>query len=231
MARQELTAEMGLSLLVVVVNRGKGSKVLNFACEKGANDASCLFGTGTVNSRMLQMLEMNDVDKEVILIVVPTARETEILNQLNMKFHFERKNHGIAFTVPLAGIMKMKRDTSVRWSHTGESQHTQGDYVALLTIVDKGKAASVVQISQTAGYFGGTIIRARGSAGKLNVVLDMIVEPEKEAVLMVVEGARANHLAALLKQQLHLDQPNRGILIQMGVSQTMGLFQTDQHEG
>lgn len=222
--------EMSYSLLTIIVNRGNGSKVLKFAREKGASDASCLLGLGTIDNKMLKMMEMNDVEKEIILIVVPTSKENELLNQLNMKFNFERKNHGVAFTMPLAGILKMKRDDLVRWHNDRAVQETQMDYVLLFIIVDKGNAANVIQISQDNRYYGGTIIKARGSADKANMVLDMIVNREKEAVLILMKRKNANHLATLLTEKLHLDQPNMGTLVQIGVSKTIGLFQNRKQE-
>ncbi len=220
--------EKSFSLLTIIVNRGKGSKILKFACEKGACEASCLLGKGTIKSKMLQAMEMNDVDKEIILMVIPTNREIEILNELNRKYKFERKNHGIAFTTPLKAVMR--KGTLVSLDDSSSLINPQLDYVAILIIVDKGKAKRVVEISQDEGFYGGTIIKARGSASSLNVVLDMIVEPEKEAVLMLMESRNADHLAALLTQQLKLDQPNMGILVKIGVSNTIGLFQNDKQE-
>lgn len=223
MVNQELPNGICFSLLAIIVNRGKGSKILSFAREMGARDASCFFGKGTINNNVLKMIELNEVAKEIILIVVPGDRETEILDKLNEKFHFDRPNHGIAFIMPLAGILKIKQDTSIKWNNSSLTKN-QWDYTALFLVVDKGKGESVIRISQDAGYYGGTIIKARGSASKLNIVLDMVVEPEKEAVLMLMRSESAHQLAALLSERLNLNQPNTGILVKIGVSKTIGLF-------
>jgi len=224
MVNQELPNGTCFSLLAIIVNRGKGSKILSFAREMGARDASCFFGKGTINNNVLKMIELNEVAKEIILIVVPGDKETEILDKLNERFHFDRPNHGIAFIMPLAGILKIKQDTSIKWSNSSLTK-SQWDYTALFLVVDKGKGESVIRISQDAGYYGGTIIKARGSASKLNIVLDMVVEPEKEAVLMLMRSKSAHQLATLLSERLHLNQPNTGILVKIGVSKTIGLFQ------
>lgn len=216
------------SLLIIIVSRGKGSKILKYAQEKGVQDASCLLGKGTINNKMLQMIEMNDVEKEIILIMVSTALEDEILQQLNMKFRFDKKNQGIAFTLPLAGVMKIKKDVSAKWRSDSIEQNTALDYAMLLIIVDKGKAESVIKISQDKGYYGGTIIKARGSAGDQNILLDMLVEPEKEAVLMLMEKRASDHLASLLFERLQLNQPNTGFLVKAGVGKTIGLFQNSR---
>ncbi len=230
MVNHELSNGMSYSLLAIIVNRGKGSRILGFAREMGARDASCFFGKGTINNNVLKLIELNEVAKEIILIVVPGDRETEILVRLNEKFHFDRSNHGIAFTMPLACILKIKQDTSIKWDNSGLPAKNHWDYTALFLVVDKGKGESVIRISQDAGYYGGTIIKARGSASQLNIVLNMIVEPEKEAVLMLMESKSARQLAVLLREQLHLDQPNTGILVKIGVSKTIGLFQNGRQD-
>ena len=60
------------SLLTVIVNRGKGSKVLRFVSKLGVTRASCLLGKGTIKNRTLDLIEMDEVNKEVILIIVPS---------------------------------------------------------------------------------------------------------------------------------------------------------------
>lgn len=231
MVNHQLTNGMSYSLLTIIVNRGKGSKILGFAREMGAMDASCFFGKGTINNNVLKMIELNEVAREIILMVVPSDREAEFLDRLNEKFHFDRPNHGIAFTTPLTGILKIKRDTSIKWKNGNLPTKNHFDYNALLLVVDKGKGEKVIRISQDAGYYGGTIIKARGSASDLNIVLGMLVEPEKEAVLMLIKSKSAHQLAVLLSEQLHLDQPNTGILVKIGVSKTIGLFHNDRPDG
>lgn len=218
---------MMYSLVSIIVNRGKGTKVLNYALELGVIEASCLYGKGTIDNKMLQLFEMHDVEKEIIFLVISSDREDDVLYQLNKKFNFERKNHGIVFTTPLASVMKIKADSSLNWN---EIQNKVYEYVALLVIVDKGKAENVVRISQDAGFYGGTIVKAHGAASKLNVVLDMLVEPEKETVLMLIKEKDADRLSGLLNEELHLTQPNMGIILKFGVSKTVGLYQNSRDE-
>lgn len=212
------------SLLIIIVNRGKGSKILEFVHKKGVNKASCFLGKGTIKNNLLRLIEMDEVNKEIIMIVVPLDIEAEILKQLNIKFHFQRPNHGIAFTIPIARISKWKKDALIQWEEVNADANSQYNHVVLFLIVDKGNAEMVVQISQQAGYFGGTIIRARGSASKLNMVLDMVVEPEKEAILILTERNKADQLASLLSKHLQLCHDNTGILIKLAISNTIGLF-------
>jgi nitrogen regulatory protein PII len=206
MGRDNMTSSE--SMVVVIVNRGKGSKILKFVNEMGITDVGCLYGKGTMQNKLRRMMEMDEVRKELIFIVIPSERETEILNRINKEFYLERKNHGIAFTIPIKDNLK------------GEPL----DYSAIFLITDKDKAEQVIEISQEAGYFGGTIIETGKDTGKLNQVLDMVVEPDKEVVLMVLVSNSADSLMELLSDKLHLSQ-DREALIKVGVSKAVGLYE------
>lgn len=227
----EMAKGVSYSLLAIIVNRGKGSKVLEFARLSGAKDASCLIGKGVVNNKMLQLIEMDEVDKEIIIVVIPALKEEEILNKLSLKFHLDKAGCGIAFAMPLAGMLKIKKDTAVRWNEQNLPEKIECGMTAVLLVVNKGKAEDAMEISQNAGCYGGTVIRAHGSAGKLNIILGMEVEPEKEVVLMLMQTKKANQLAAELNEKLKLSQPNTGILVRIGVSKTTGLFEDNGRYG
>ena len=225
MLSNEQSKAINYSLLAITINRGKGSKVMQFMQEMGIYGASCLFGKGTIKNEILQLLEMNEVKKEVIFAVIPSEREDEIMEQLNKKFQLYKQNHGIAFSMPLANILNMNKEADIKWGNNVGAPDNQSNYSAVYVIVDKGKAETVIEISQKAGYYGGTIIKAHGSAGKLNIVLDMPVEAEKELVLILTESKRMKQLSTLLYEYFSLKEANTGALYVTDVSKTIGLFQ------
>lgn len=225
-----LSSDACYSLLVTIVNRGKGSKFLEFARKNGARDASCILGKGTIKSSLLQFIEMDEVEKEIILIVVPSEKEDSILEELNTKFRLDKPNHGIAFTMPLAGVQRMNYDTSIKWSKSCPSMQQKFEYSVLLFSSSKDSAENAIRISQENGYYGGTLIKARGNADEKNLVLDMIVSPEKEVALMLLENERAKELTGILNEQIGFDNPDNGALLSIGVSKTIGLFQNGKKE-
>jgi len=224
MLKDGVSCHKSYSLLVIIVNRHKGSKILQCACKMGVSEASAVLGRGTIKNESLDFLELNEVYKEVIFIVVSSDREEEILDKLDKTFHFSKPNHGIAFTVSLAGILKMKRDSEVKWKEANLPLTKKNRHTAVWLIVDKGKADEVINIAQDAGYFGGTIMKAHGSADNGNKILNMKVEPEKEVVLMITETSRVKGLAVLLNEKLRLNEENTGIMTMVDVNNVVGLF-------
>lgn len=222
--------EAAYRLLTVIVNRGKGSKILRYVSKLGVTGASCLLGKGTVKSRPLELIEMDEVNKEVLLIIVRANREHELLTKLNEKFHFDRPHHGIAFTISLAGILHVHEGYSLRWLTNEVRQNDGTGQTLVFIIVDKGQAKTIVQLSQKAGFYGGTIIKARGTAGEMNIVLDMLVEPEKEAVLMLTDREHVHKLVRILDEEFNFRGKNTGMIIMADIHQTIGLFQDRNKE-
>lgn len=225
MNKQDCVENSAFSLLVIIVDRGKGSHLLNFAKAKGAKDTSAFLGYGTVRSKILQLMQLDDSEKEVILIIIPTLREEEILQALNDKFHLEKPGRGIAFTIPLAGLFRQKEEKRLFWREETIPDHDALEYTSIFIVVNKGRAEDIIHQSQKLGYYGGTIIHAHGTAGRNDQFLDRSVEPEKDAVLMIMKTEQANTLAAVLHEEFRLDQPNTGFMVLMPVSRTCGLYQ------
>ncbi len=211
------------SLLTVIVSRSKGSRALKTALSCGALEASCFLGKGTIPNTGLHMLEMNEVHKEIILAAVKSSCEQDILDRLSDVFHFERPNSGIAFTMPVSEVVRFGKVSQKNIIGDESQVKDQGSHGAVLLIVNKEQGQAVIDIAQKHGYFGGTIIKARGSASALNVVLDMLVEPEKEVVLMVTEREQAHSLAEMLYQTLELYRDNTGIIAIVNINKTAGL--------
>lgn len=224
MDNKQPLSELCLSLLMIIVNRGKGSKVLDFAAQQGAADASCLLGKGTIKSKILKLIEMDEVEKEIIIIIVPFEKSQLILEELNKKFHLDKPNHGIAFTLPMIGALRIKCDGEIAWKNDTQINFNDYKHTLLLVIVDKDHGESVVKIAQDSGIFGGTIIKGRGTAQNAKTVLDMVVEPEKEAVIILLEKEKAIEVSSLLNEKLSLTMPNKGFLVKLPVSNTVGLF-------
>lgn len=228
MLSKEQTAVIGYSLITITVNRGKGSKILQFAQEIGIKDASCLFGKGTIKDELSQLMEVNEVNKEVLMMVIPSDREDEIIDKLNQKFQLYKENHGIAFSTPLTRLLNPNKEPVIHCKDRTASPDKRGNYSVVYVIVDRGKGKTVIEVSQNAGYYGGTILRAHGSASKLNLVLDMQVEPEKEIVLIVVGRKRVNQLAGLLHEHFNLSEANTGILYVADINKMAGIFQEEE---
>ena len=105
-------------LICCVVNMGDASKVLKAAGKHGIKEAVISIGKGTLNSRLLSILKINEIRKEIVSIVVETELATEAIKGISKDMAFEKPHHGIAFTHPVSKLFdRDRKSTRLNSSH------------------------------------------------------------------------------------------------------------------
>lgn len=220
---EELTRMPKFELVYIIVNHGKGSKILHAAKELGMRGGTVFLGRGTVKNPILEFFSLDDARKEIILMGADTKTADEIVEALSKKFHFDKPNHGIAFTVSAGLIIGSKAYKG------GESESKEGVnpmYQLIITIVNKGKAEEVIDAATAAGARGGTIINARGSGiHETSKVFNMEIEPEKETVLILCKKDVTQAIVQAIYQNLELEKPGNGIVFVQDVNSAYGIYE------
>lgn len=93
-----------LKLLFTVVDRAKAEFYLDVLSQFEVNCQMVTSGKGTAHSDLIEMLGLN-IHKAVILSVVREDMVDPVLKCLEEKFSTIRKGKGIAFAVPLSGVI------------------------------------------------------------------------------------------------------------------------------
>ncbi len=209
-------------LIYVIVNFGLGSKVLKIAKRNGICGGTIFLGEGTVDNRILELLALSILRKEIVLMVSEKTMAAKTMEQLDIELNFKKPNHGIAFSIPITNIYGIR---SCKCDDTKESRGVKDKmYNAIFTIVDKGKGESVIDAAKKAGARGGTIINARGSGiHETAKLFSMEIEPEKEMVLILSENNITGAITTSIREHLKIDEPGQGIVFVQDVNQTYGL--------
>ena len=94
----------------------------------------------------------------------------------------------------------------------------------IITVVNRGYATDVIQISRKAGAKGGTIICGRGAGiHEDKKIFGIPIEPEKEIVLTIIEHDMTDGLLEAIKTELKLDKPGKGIAFVLDVEKVVGI--------
>lgn len=210
-------------LIVTVVDFGLGSKVIKTARESGISGGTIFLGTGTVDNRLLEILSLDHVRKEIAIMVTESSVAYEALDKLNEKFHFDKPNHGIAFIIPVSevyGTRDSVSETIIKKDRGDENTM----YKAIFTVVDRGKGENVMDAAKSAGARGGTIINARGSGiHETEILFSMPIEPEKEVVMILAKNEIVDNISSAIREELKIDEPGMGIMFVLDVNKTYGL--------
>lgn len=94
----------------------------------------------------------------------------------------------------------------------------------ILCIVNSGFSDTVMDSAKQAGARGGTVINARGTAGKdAETFFGISIQPEKEAVIILVESAVRDDVLHALYKSAGLGTPAQGIAFSLPVDGVAGL--------
>jgi nitrogen regulatory protein PII len=216
------TDQLEFSLIYVIVDYGQGSKVLSSAKHHGVTGGTIFLGKGTVKSRILELLSLTEIRKEIVLMVTEKKVVPQVIAALNTEFHFEKPNHGIAFTIPVTNFFGSHNFVEQAFIESRGVKEPM--YDAIFVIVDKGKGESVIEAAKEQGARGGTLIHARGSGIHKSIKLfAMEIEPEKEIALVLCEHDLTAPIVNHVRMKLRIDEPGNGIIFTQGVEQTYGL--------
>ncbi|MCL2539392.1 MAG: P-II family nitrogen regulator [Oscillospiraceae bacterium] len=208
-------------LLCCVVNDGAASKTLKIAKKYGIKGGTVSIGHGTVKSRLLHVLGIYDVRKEVITMIADKESVSEAIKGISNEMEFHKPHHGIAFTIPVAEFFRGKNETT---NHPVISEEKEVVYNIIYVIVDKGKAEDVIEASNKAGAQGGTIINARGAGvHEVQKLFSVEIEPEKEEVFIITKTELKDGIVESVRTHLKIDEPGNGILFVMDVDEVYGL--------
>lgn len=210
-------------LICVVVNHGLGSKIIKAARQQGVPGATVCLGKGTVKrSRILELLELTDVRKEIVFMVSDRETAYRALEELDREFQFEKPNHGIAFTT---SVKRFIRSGSHGYDEVTESRGADKTmHSVIFVVVDRGKGEEVIDAATAAGSKGGTIIHGRGSGiHEASMVFAMPIEPEKEIVMILSENELVDRIVTSIREHLKIDEPGNGIIFVQDVNKTYGL--------
>lgn len=199
---------------VAIVNRGKADLVMKHAKKIGIPEGTIFLGEGTVRSKILEPLGLNQTLKEIIMLPV-TQEEDELLhNEISKKLNFEKRNKGISFSIPFKQWTKE--------STTFSLEESNFDYSLIMTIVEKGKNREVIKAARDAKARGGTIIHGRGAGVPKDYYFPIKVEPQKDTILIVADAAKKEAIQENIKKVI---EETEGIVFSLPVVSTNGIFE------
>lgn len=94
-----------LKLLVTIVNRSKATYYVDLLEQFEVNMQLVLYGKGTANSEMRDLLGIVETDKVVLISFVREDKVNDVLETLKEKFEKIKNGKGIAYTIPMNSII------------------------------------------------------------------------------------------------------------------------------
>ncbi len=103
--KNSMLAPKKLQLLFTIVNRGKAEFYVDLLQNFEVNMQMVLAGHGTADSKIQNLLGLNDSEKSVIISVIRKDKSRAALTELEEKFKTIKGGKGIAYTVPMSSTI------------------------------------------------------------------------------------------------------------------------------
>ena len=215
----------GYDLICCVVNMGDGSKVVKHAKKYGVKGATVLVGMGTVHSRLLDFLWINEVRKEVVTMIVESDLASDAIKGIGEDMQFNKPNHGIAFSYPVYEFVGSRNSTRKTVQENLSNNGVKNNmYKVIFVIVDKGKGEDVVDAANKAGARGGTIINARGAGiHEVQKLFSVEIEPEKEEIFIITKTETKDSIVESIRTHMKIDVPGNGVMFVVDINEAYGL--------
>lgn len=97
-----------LCLYVTIVNRGQANAIVSMFQRVGSSAQFINVGTGTASRNVLDILGIEDNEKEVVYCFIKEELVPEAKKELEAFFAINKKNKGIGFSIKLTSIIGVK---------------------------------------------------------------------------------------------------------------------------
>lgn len=210
-------------LIISVVRRGRGDRVVEITREAGATGNTAVFGSGTSASTFWRMLCLGDLNKEIIFTVASAAVSKKIVKALREAPDLCVKTPGVGIVVRADNFFHFgPDDAAAATNQPTESEEAAKDMkqkverTLLFIVVNAGLSEDLIDAAREAGAKGGTVLKARGTAReKESSFFGITVVPEKEILLILVEKSEEEKIAKAIRKNEALDQPGVGIMFSL----------------
>ena len=99
-----------------------------------------------------------------------------------------------------------------------------GKYEVIFSIVNAGSHETVMECARAAGATGGTVIHARGTSNpEAAKIFGIVVQPEKEIVMIVVEKAIKDNVLHALYKTVGVNTECGGIAFALPIDDVVGI--------
>ncbi|MBQ7351361.1 MAG: P-II family nitrogen regulator [Clostridia bacterium] len=103
-------------------------------------------------------------------------------------------------------------------------------YDLIVAVVGRGFSDYVVSSARDAGASGATIIYGRGTADSDRQVMGILLQPERELVLILVKHEDRRKIMSAIVDETSVIEEGRGICFSLPVTQVYGLARAEKQK-
>ena len=185
-----------IELLITILERGKGKKLVKFLERHQVNFHLEFSGVGTATSEMLDVLGLNNKEKDIILSMGTAKAVQSLTNAIDAGLWEISRSRGLMMQLHLCAINNLISTALIEgaeelpFPEKEEKMKNEFDHSLLLAAVKQGYTDVVMQTARKAGATGGTVIRSRMmGAEQFEDNFGIHIDPEKEIIAILAPNS------------------------------------------
>ena len=225
--------EKRMKLLMGIINREDEAKFSEVANEYCAALGYSTLGFGTARSNYLSYFGINEIEKRVIMMLIPDVCEHQLLEALGRRLRLYLLGRGIAFTLPLSGISSI---VSGALSDSADKNEKQGDkgahvqkkekvhmYELVIAVVNQKFTDEVIDAARDAGATGATIMHTKGIGNeKAEQRLGTTLKHETDTLMFLTSHEFKKKIMEAVRDTAGLQTEGGAVIYSLAVDDIVG---------
>ncbi|MDO5033584.1 MAG: hypothetical protein Q4D97_01965 [Eubacteriales bacterium] len=214
-------------ILVFILPQDKSTPLLDYVRREVHTAASVFLGMGSRPGKLLRLLGLNAIHRDVVMIIQTRDQVARILELAASKLELKKPGHGIAFTIPLQYVHGLPGQTLETFTDNKPFDFNDTAYTALCCILDAGLGEEAVAVAESAGAQGATFLEAKGGGQTSSLLFDFTIEPQKDFLLMILKRNLLDKVADALDHHFTMENENTGIQYSYPLTKVVGLYEQE----
>jgi len=137
------------NLIICIVPHDEGEFITKTAVSAGAGGGTAMMGRGTTASGVLHALALGDMPKDIVYILVPAEKKSDIVGAIAAASETKKKKFGVLVTTDAAKLLKTGKVSG------GDDYMVQKTTHQMITVIaNKGYADDIMAAARKAGAEG-----------------------------------------------------------------------------
>ena len=223
--------EIRTKVLVTITDKGKNKRIVNLYKRHNIKYSVELNGKGTASGSMLNYFGLEEIQKKIIVSIIPYNLEGKLLEDLHKKLKIYEPGKGIAFTLSIKSASRYLSKIYAKEIGDDTIMKNDKEYELIVLIVSEGYAELAMEAAKRKGAGGGTLISGVGlGSSEATKILGITIEPEKDVVLILTEKDQKRDVMEEVTESVGLATEGRGICFSMPVDNVVGLTENVKFE-
>lgn len=224
-----------VKLLIGIINKEDENRFTEIVNECATAVHFSGLGHGTARSSYMNYFGFNEIDKRIVMSLIPDTAEHNILSDIGHGLKLYLVGRGIAFTVPLSGISNIINDAIL--SGVEKPDRSQGKrapiskkkeknrmHELVIAVVNRRFTDAAIEAARSAGATGATVFHTKSiNNAKAEQTIGTTIDQETDSVFFLTTLEYKTKIMEAVRDAAGLKTEGGAIIFSLPVDDLVGI--------